>query len=124
VKKFHLVKAILKNVPQNLSEYKLNLEDFHPLTRETPEETLLITEVFPESDLEEIYERFTPYLEGHEILPFAHTLGDCALCIGFSQENLGAIYYQDLDFGIYKISDSMVHFLAMLRKKEYPENLY
>jgi len=112
--KFNLAKEILETINLNLTEYKLNTD----LLEEIPDTSLLITEVFPKDELEEIYKSFSPYLEDNKILPFASTLGDSNFCIGFSKENFGKIYYQDLDFGVFKVADSMESFIKALRKKD------
>lgn len=114
---FNLAKKILETISLDLTEYKLNLEFLEKI----PDSTVLITEVFPNDELKQIYKNFIPYLEGKKILPFASTLGNSNFCIGFEKENFEKIYYQDLDFGIYKVADSMEDFLKALRKKEKQE---
>ena len=118
MEKLNLVKKILESINLNLIEYKFDTDLLDELKKEIPDTTLLITEIFPKDELEELYKSFSPYLEDNRILPFASTLGDSNFCIGFSKENFGKIYYQDLDFGIYEVSDSIENFIKALRKKD------
>ena len=124
MEKLNRAKEILETITLNLTEYKLDTDFLKELKKEIPDTALLITEVFPKDELEEIYKRFIPYLEGYKILPFASTLGDSNFCIGFSKENFGKVYYQDLDFGIFKVGDSMESFIKALRKKDSKDFFY
>ena len=123
MEKLNLVKEILETITLNLTEYKLDTDFLGELKKELPDTALLITEVFPKDELEEIYKSFSPYLEDNKILPFASTLGDSNFCIGFSKENFGKIYYQDFDFGLFKVTDSMESFIKALRKKDTKDYL-
>jgi len=76
-----------------------------------PDSALQVSEVFEESEWEEISRNVNIILREHNVLPLMHTLGDNLICIGEGRANFGKIYYYDFDFGIFELEDSLKSFL-------------
>jgi hypothetical protein len=82
-----------------------------------PDRNLVIDEVFPLEELRAIYERFLPYLEDQLLLPFLGTLGGNTIALGFGEMNAGRVFYCDMDFGLFELSENIEGFIAALQRK-------
>lgn len=78
---------------------KVDVKLYKELHHTIPDSFLLIEEVFPEEELDDIWTNYKPYLAQYNIFPVIGTLGDAVICIGYSQESRNKVYYFDFDFG-------------------------
>lgn len=90
---------------------------YNNLKSEIPDNVVVLEEVFPENELDDIWENFKPYLESHKIFPFIGVLGGAVICIGYGENNSGEIFYFDFDFGKIPLDgDDLNSFLKKLKK--------
>ena len=99
----------------NLVGKKIDVNKYSTLRDTIPDRFVQIDEVFPQSELPQIWEGYKDYLIEDEVFPFAGTLGDAVICIGYGIGNKMAIYYFDFDFGLVQMnSDDLYDFLEGL----------
>lgn len=101
----------------NILSRRINVSNYCELEKEIPDQFILIEEVFPENDINDIFLNYKPYIGELEILPFLGTLGEATICIGFGKLNKGKIFYFDFDFGCFSLDDSLDEFIAKLESK-------
>ncbi|MFG6177467.1 hypothetical protein ACGTN6_09505 [Halomonas sp. THAF12] len=101
-----------------LSKKYIDVSFYRELKNNIPDSAIALEEVFPMSELEEIWENFKPYLEPHKIFPLIGTLGETVICIGYGKENREKIYYFDFDFGKIPLNnDNLDDFIEKLKTK-------
>jgi hypothetical protein len=61
-----------------------------------------------------ISERFLPYTNEYNVVPFAEIYGNTVICVGSGEDNLGRIYYFDFDFGCIELDSSLSEFISKL----------
>lgn len=84
------------------------------LSASFPDRKLAITEVIPEEEKQEILGRYIPHLEGINAEPLAVTLGDEMLFVGSGDNNMGKIYYIDIEFGVFPLDKTLQVFIEKL----------
>lgn len=89
----------------DLLSKKIDVSNYKELSKQIPDQFLLIEEIFPKDELEEIWGDFESYLDEYKIFPFMGTLGETVICIGYGESNKGKIFYFDFDFGCFPLSD-------------------
>lgn len=112
----HLIEEIwIEPLCTDILSKKVDVSIYSGLSKQIPDQYLIIEEVFPEDELGDIWGNFEPYLSEHEIFPFLGTLGEAVICIGFSKINKGKIFYFDFDFGCIPFdNDLLSDFLGKL----------
>ena len=108
-----IVKAYIDQHRDVLSALKgqtIDVSKFPSLESEIPDENLEISQIFPDSELDKIWDNFRPYTSGFDIKPFAEIYGNTTLCLGCSESNLGRVYYFDFDFGCIEMCGSLPEF--------------
>ena len=102
---------------QNILNKKVDISLYEKLKREIPDKYVYLEEIFPEDEIEEIWNNYKPYLQEHKIFPFIGTLGETVICIGYDERNYGKIYYFDFDFGCFFLEENLDNFVKKLIKK-------
>jgi hypothetical protein len=119
VHKFGEIKELLSDVwnaptQKKLLSKKLDVANYEELRRGVPDKVIIIKEVFPKDQLEEIWTNYVQYLGDYEIAPFLGTFGETVICIGYGATNRGKIYCYDFDFGCFPLNDDLTEFLSKL----------
>ena len=96
---------------------KLDVSTYETLNGVIPDKYLNIDEVFPEDEIDEIWNNFKPYLQEHNIFPFIRTLDESVICMGYGDNNNGKIFYFNFDFGCIPLEESLDKFLSGLIDK-------
>ena len=90
----------------NLQNKIISIADIESVKDAVPDDSLVLEKIYPLEEIEVIFERIHPYLEGENVVPFLNLLGDNCLCISISDQD-DSIFYWDADFGIFKIAESI-----------------
>ncbi|ASK18605.1 hypothetical protein [Halomonas sp. N3-2A] len=85
------------------------------LSSSIPDRQLEIIEVIESKETSEIRSRYEQFLGGISAAPAAVTLGDEMIFIGDSTNNEGCVYYVDIEFGVFKLHESMEEFLNAIK---------
>ncbi|MGS2763139.1 SMI1/KNR4 family protein [Sinomicrobium pectinilyticum] len=110
----HLIERIWEEpLHTRLLSEKIDLAGYKGLG-DIPDRYIPIEEVFPENELNAIWNRFKPYLHTYKVFPFLGTLGEAVIGIGYGRQNSGRLYYFDFDFGCFPLDDNLDHFIAGL----------
>jgi hypothetical protein len=102
---------------QNVLTKKVDLSLYKEFEKKVPDEYVYLEEVFPEDEIEEIWDNYKSYLQEHKIFPFIGTLGESVICIGYDEQNYGKIYYFDFDFGYFLLEENLDAFVKKLVNK-------
>ncbi len=102
---------------QEILTKKVNVSLYNELKRKIPDEYVYLEEVFPEDEIEEIWDNYKSYLQENKIFPFIGTLGESVICIGYDEQNYGKIYYFDFDFGDFLLENNLDSFVKKLVNK-------
>lgn len=101
----------MENITEEIIGKSIDVIQYKALSAAIPDRKLEITELIPSAEVKAVRERYEPYLEGVDANPVAATLGDDMIFIGSGPENAGSIYYVDIEFGAFKLHDSIADFL-------------
>lgn len=93
----------------------IDITQYKDMSESIPDRKLEIVEIIPPNEVGVIRERYEPYLEGIDANPIATTLGDEMIFIGDGEENKGRVYYVDLEFGVFKLHNSISEFLSAIK---------
>lgn len=93
----------------------IDVTQYRELSESIPDRKLEIVEIISSNEVEEVRKRYVPYLEGIDANPVAVTLGDEMIFVGNGYENKGNVYYVDLEFGVFKLHNSIVEFLSAIK---------
>ena len=80
-----------------------------------PDDRIVIVELIDDSELNYVLSRYLPFLGGVDVVPAAVTLGDEMIFIGSGSNNDGYVYYVDIEFGIFKLHNSVDEFLNAIK---------
>ena len=83
-----------------------------------PDKYICLEEAFKENEIDEIFERFKPFVTEHQIFPIMAGYGNQTICIGSGKENFGQVYYYDFDFGAFCLGCSLSEFCNSLVKSD------
>lgn len=98
-----------------ITSKKMDVSIYKNLSQQIPDRFIVIEEVFPKDELEDIWSNYEAYLSEHQIFPFLGTLGETVICIGYGDANKGKIFYFDFDFGSFELGgDGLKAFLGKL----------
>lgn len=98
-----------------ITSKKIDVSIYDNLSKKIPDKFIVIEEVFPKDESEDIWSNYEAYLSEHQIFPFLGTLGEAVICIGYGDANKGKIYYFDFDFGYFELEgDGLKEFLEKL----------
>jgi hypothetical protein len=100
---------------------KVKVELYPEMKNEIPDKYLLIESMISKERFKEVLEFCKPILEGLSVFALFDILGGNLICIGYSEENLGFVYYFDFDFGIFKLDDSIAEFIGKICLDEPPK---
>lgn len=114
--KNYIEKVWVSPLGDELKSHKIDTSIYSELGGQVPDKYLVIEEVFPQDEIDDIWDNFKPHLSEHEIFPFVETLGEGVICVGYGQSNKGKIYYFDFDFGHFLLDDSFDEFTNKLIK--------
>jgi len=112
----HLIEGVWEEpLYSELSSKKVDVLIYSELSQQIPDKYLVIEEVFPKDELEDIWDNFESYLNEYQIFPFLGTLGESVICIGYGDTNKGKLFYFDFDFGSFQLdNDDLDSFLGKL----------
>lgn len=119
-----LLGCVLKEPSRNeLLKKHIDVSRYPVLSEEILDDVLEIDEVFLETELDEISDRFKEYLADYSVLPFLGIVGGNVVCVGISSTNSGRVFYYDFDFGIFELDESIDDFVNALQpdRKKYEE---
>jgi len=102
---------------QEILTKKVDVSLYNELKSKIPDEYVYLEEIFPEDEIQEIWDNYKLYLQEYKIFPFIGTLGESVICIGYDEENFGKIYYFDFDFGCFLLEENLDDFLKKLVTK-------
>lgn len=105
----------MESFAENVIGKFIDVAQYKELSESIPDRKLQIIEIIPSNEIKEVRARYAPYLEGIDANPFATTLGDEMIYIGSGSENEGYIYYVDLEFGVFKLHESIAEFLSAIK---------
>lgn len=98
-----------------ITSKKIDVSIYANLSQKIPDKFVVIEEVFPKDELEEIWRNYESYLSEFRIFPFLGTLGEAVICVGYGDRNKGKIFYFDFDFGCFELGgDKLEEFLGKL----------
>ena len=80
-----------------------------------PDKLIELIELIDPKEFSELYDKYKPYLEGVEAYPIAVTLGDEMIFIGNGCKNDGNVYYVDIEFGVFKLNETVTEFMSNLK---------
>lgn len=99
----------------DVTSKKVVVSLYGTLSKKIPDKFIIIEEVFPKDELEDIWSNYEEYLDEYLIFPFLGTLGEAVICIGYGNDNKGKIFYFDFDFGACELDgDNLEAFLEKL----------
>ena len=93
----------------------IDVTQYKELRESIPDRKLEIIEIIPANEVKVIRERYKPYLEGIDANPIAATLGDEMIFIGSGLKNNGCVYFVDIEFGVFKLHNSISEFLSAIK---------
>lgn len=96
---------------------KLDVSLYEDLKSKIPDKYIFLEEIFPEEEIETIWDSYKSYLQEDKIFPFIGTLGESVICIGYDEQNYGKIYYFDFDFGYFLLEEKLDGFINKLVDK-------
>jgi hypothetical protein len=104
------IKRLIEGVWQEplcseLLSKKMDVSIYSGLSKHIPDKHIIIEEVFPKDELEDIWSNFETYLSEYQIFPFLGTLGEAVICVGYGDTNKGKLFYFDFDFGSFQLDD-------------------
>lgn len=105
----------MKTFGKGLIGCVIEVKKYQELAEAIPDKELEIIEVVEEVEREEVRVRYMPYLEGVRAFPAAVTLGDEMIFVGDGDDNGGCVYYVDIEFGVFKMNDSIEGFIAEVK---------
>jgi hypothetical protein len=92
---------------------KMDVSIYNNLSQQIPDKFVVIKEIFPKNELEEIWRNYESHLSDLQIFPFLGTLGEAIICVGYGDRNKGKIFY--FDFGGFELEgDKLEEFLGKL----------
>jgi len=96
---------------------KIDVSLYENLKSKIPDKYIFLEEIFPEEEIETIWDSYKSYLQEDKIFPFIGTLGESVICIGYDEQNYGKIYYFDFDFGCFLLEEKLDVFINKLVDK-------
>lgn len=93
----------------------IDVSRYPHLSNSIPDRQLEIIEVIEPEEIAEIRSKYGQFLGGISATPAAVTLGDEMIFIGDSTTNEGYVYYVDIEFGVFKLHDSVEGFLNAIK---------
>ena len=119
---YTIIQKLIKKVwtaplSQEILTKKVGASLYNELKSKIPDEYVYLEEVFPEDEIEEIWNNYKSYLQEHKVFPFIGTLGESVICIGYDEQNYGKIYYFDFDFGCFLLEENLDNFVKKLVNK-------
>ena len=88
-----------------ITSKKMDVSIYNNLSQQIPDKFVVIEEIFPKDELEEIWSNYEAHLSELQIFPFLGTLGEAVICVGYGDRNKGKIFYFDFDFGGFELDD-------------------
>ncbi len=106
---------VMESITEEIIGKYIDVAQHKELSDFIPDKKLEIVEIIPPEEVTAIRERYTPYLEGIDANPIAVTLGDEMIFIGSGPKNEGNVYYVDIEFGVFKLHNSISKFLSAIK---------
>lgn len=112
----HLIEDVWQEpLHSELLSRKMDVSIYSGLSQQIPDKHVTIEEVFPKSELEDIWSNFEAHLSEYQIFPFLGTLGEAVICVGYGDNNKGKLFYFDFDFGSFQLdNDDLEGFIGKL----------